>query len=245
MAWIWTCYDISSRYEFYQTIKPYSDWEANKELEFFYQRKDLVIHMTSHEVSTDFTAFTALRSLGFDKPRGIPRTSLIYNIITEEKIGGARTYISLDLNISVSITLDMSRIDIKVFLKLSFDFSNSHKTRILFYLIYHYGLKVLKEEASIRLLKLHKSMFLLLSNTLQFFAVHAETFRNDIPSLWIMDVVQSSGHNFRPQKSLVSSLLSTPIENLPRTKSTTWVVAWQPIDGVLCWKNYQLSKTAL
>jgi hypothetical protein len=145
--------------------------------------KDVVINLTSHDLTTDFGAFSALDKVGIVSRNA--DQAPICDLITVHRTGKARTCIVLNLEVSTPSTLNMARIDIRGFCCRSLQLLGTDEVLIRFILTYPCGSRLHTEERTIHLSDLHRRMLLLLSDVMIHSRYDEDYIHDDLPSIWI------------------------------------------------------------
>jgi hypothetical protein len=164
----------------------------------FYDDKDIVINMTSRELSTNFGKFSSLDKVGLRKAgEYITRVSIspIHQIIGHRTTAKACTYIVLRLAVPIPGTLEMARVDIRELSGRLLRICGVAKVFVRFVLTYPRGQKFHREEHTVSLLDLQSRLFLLISGVLIQFDSDEGSVRRELPSIWINgrgDVVKAS-----------------------------------------------------
>jgi hypothetical protein len=145
--------------------------------------KDVVLILTSTQLSADFDAFSSLDKVGI-VGRNADQAP-ICDFITVNRTGKARTCLVLNLEVSTPSTLNMARIDIRGFCGRSLQLLGTDEVLIKFVLTYPYGRGLHTEERTIRLSDLHRRLFLLLSDVMIDSRYDEGYTHDDFPSIWI------------------------------------------------------------
>jgi hypothetical protein len=145
--------------------------------------KDVLINLTSHDLTTDFGAFSSLDKVGIVSRNA--DQAPICDFITVNRTGKARTCIVLNLEVSTPSTLNMARIEIRGFCGRSLQLLGTDEVLIRFILTYPCGRRLHTEERSILLSDLHRRIFLLLSDVMIDSRYDEDYIHDDLPSIWI------------------------------------------------------------
>jgi hypothetical protein len=164
----------------------------------FYDDKDIVINMTSHELLTNFEKFSSLGKVGLHKlDEYFERVSSspIHQVVRHRTTAKASTYIVLRLKVPIPGTLEMARVDIRDLSSRFLGICGVEKVFVRFILTYPRGRKFHREEHTVSLVDLQSRVFLLLSDVLIRFDSDEGSVRRELPSIWINgrgDVVKAS-----------------------------------------------------